>query len=79
MGSWRPILGTLLLMSSALVITISSDVRRADDKGDIARRATTLITAVQMRHQLVLPTDLRLRTISSKIAHQALGVWSNVP
>jgi hypothetical protein len=57
----------------------SSDVRRADDRGDMTSAAMTLMKAHRMRHQLVFPIVLRLKRTSPKTFHQALGAWSIVP
>jgi hypothetical protein len=64
------------LISSALIIMISSDVTRTNDKADIARRTPKFMIAVQIRHQLIPPTDSHLRMISRKAVYQAPGVCS---
>jgi hypothetical protein len=78
-GSWVLSRGTIRLNSTAFDIITSSDVRRADDKGDIASRARMLINAAHTKHQLVLPTALRLKRASRKTDHHALGVSRTVP
>jgi hypothetical protein len=72
-------LGTILLNSDGLEMTTSADVRRAEDKGEMAKRAMMLMKVQQIRDQLVLPIDLRLKRRSDKMVHHALGVWSTVP
>jgi hypothetical protein len=72
-------LGTILEKFIGLGIRTSSDVSKADDKGEIANRAMTLISAAHIKLQLVWPSFLRLKQTSMKIDHHALGVWSRVP
>lgn len=79
MGSCALALGTTLLNSNGFEMTTSADVRRAEDKGEMAKRAMMLMNVQQIRHQLVLPIDLRLKRRSDKMVHHALGVCSTVP
>ena len=57
----------------------SSDVSRAEDNGEITSNAMTLMSAAQIRLQLVCPSFFRLKQTSMKMDHHALGVWSKVP
>jgi hypothetical protein len=69
----------ILSKSTRFGTRTSSDVNKAEDRGDIAIRAITLTTAAHTRLQVVVPTRFRRKQTSMKIAHHALGVWRMVP
>lgn len=67
-------LGMILENSAYVGTSTSSEVSKADDSGEMASNAITLMNAAHIRAQLVWPIRFRLKQTSMKMDHHARGV-----